>query len=431
MQLVTIAIIWQAIHLGMVAASSSVSDKMDWAKKLQDANPLLGGVTGYLSVGTQGQDMFYWMFPPKDGNTSAPIAFWLQGGPGSSSMYGLLFENGPNTLHNGTIYENPYAWNNNLTMIFVDNPVGTGFSHSSVDQMVQTGADIQQFAEDFVLAFLNKYPQFKGRDMYLTGESYGGHHIPYYANRLFQLGKSNPDINLKGVAIGNGWVAASQIYLSYPNYLLQEGMINQTQFDSMQPAASGCSFLMKYNPVAAQGQATNYCDYYWDLVVVNSTGEEYFDVYDIRRSTYPDESQVVDFLAMPETLNFVQASKFNALMNDDVYTQLVRLDWRVDTSPFLQPLLDAGLKVLAYNGNKDFICNYISGDYWTSNTTWTGQANFNKVTQYADLGWGKVKQYNNFAFAIIDQAGHMVPMDQPENAKLMLDWFINSFVSTS
>jgi cathepsin A (carboxypeptidase C) len=54
----------------------------------------------------------------------------------------------------------------------------------------------------FLLKFMLKYPQFKGRPLFITGESYAGHYIPAIASYIVQHPIS--DFNLKGIAIGNG-----------------------------------------------------------------------------------------------------------------------------------------------------------------------------------------------------------------------------------
>ncbi len=64
-----------------------------------------------------------------------------------------------------------------------------------------------QISQDFYIflnQFLYKYPQFKKRPIFLTGESYAGHYIPAFAKMIKFY--DNPDINLAGIAIGNGWV---------------------------------------------------------------------------------------------------------------------------------------------------------------------------------------------------------------------------------
>ncbi|KAJ3386079.1 hypothetical protein HDU92_002692 [Lobulomyces angularis] len=69
---------------------------------------------------------FFWYFPNK--NESSPLIIWLQGGPGSSSMIGLFHELGPITLTANGLRKSMYSWNENFSLLFIDNPVGTGYS---------------------------------------------------------------------------------------------------------------------------------------------------------------------------------------------------------------------------------------------------------------------------------------------------------------
>ena len=78
--------------------------------------------------------MFYWMYPNAD--TDAPIAIWLNGGPGASSTFANFLMNGPlriertgETDEDFRMYLNAAgSWVDEATMIFIDQPVGTGFS---------------------------------------------------------------------------------------------------------------------------------------------------------------------------------------------------------------------------------------------------------------------------------------------------------------
>ena len=146
--------------------------------------------------------------PDKD-----PLIIWLQGGPGCSSMLGLYTENGPYNFkfdkdHVKDPFElvkNKLSWNNAANVMYVDQPIGTGFSFTDSWSAFRMTED--QVAEDFYIFihnFLLKYPKFQGREIFLTGESYAGHYIPVIA-RTLQL-KDDPWINLAGLAIGNGWV---------------------------------------------------------------------------------------------------------------------------------------------------------------------------------------------------------------------------------
>jgi cathepsin A (carboxypeptidase C) len=115
-----------------------------------------------------------------------PLVIWLSGGPGCSSGFGLFFENGPYSVNaDMTLNKNEYSWNNNANMVFVDQPVGTGFSHVADDKSY--GEFEPELASDFYeffVGFLDRFPEFKGRDLYITGESYAGHYIPAIASNF-------------------------------------------------------------------------------------------------------------------------------------------------------------------------------------------------------------------------------------------------------
>ena len=89
---------------------------------------------GYFTLkGPAEKNYFYWLFEsrtaPKHPNT--PLILWLTGGPGCSSEVALFTENGPCSVNadGATTKSNPYAWNKNAHLVFVDQPAGTGFSY--------------------------------------------------------------------------------------------------------------------------------------------------------------------------------------------------------------------------------------------------------------------------------------------------------------
>ena len=131
-------------------------------------------------------------------------------GPGCSSLgYGAMEELGPFRVKSDgkTLYRNPYAWNNAANVLFLESPAGVGFSYSN------TTADYGRFgdnktAEDalqFLLNWMDKFPEYKGRDFYLAGESYAGHYVPQLAHAILRhaaAGKpSSSPINLKGIMV--------------------------------------------------------------------------------------------------------------------------------------------------------------------------------------------------------------------------------------
>jgi len=60
------------------------------------------------------------------------LVLWLTGGPGCASEVALFFENGPYTINDDlTLKQNPYSWNRVSNLLYVDQPVGTGFSKAA------------------------------------------------------------------------------------------------------------------------------------------------------------------------------------------------------------------------------------------------------------------------------------------------------------
>jgi len=105
-------------------------------------------------------------------------------------------------------------------------------------------------------------------------------------------------------------------------------------------------------------------------------------------------------------------------------------DWVNDLSVHVNSLLDDfNIDVLVYSGMLDFICNWQGGEYWTNDVPWSGQQQFTTM-RYTDwvmggnsTAVGHYKRLRNFTFLKIENAGHMVPLDQPQVALAMLTKF--------
>lgn len=138
--------------------------------------------TGWLDVGHK--HFFYWYFESQNDPGNDPLVLWLTGGPGGSSMLGMLQELGPcliNEHGNGTIH-NPYGWSKGANMLFVDQPAGVGFSYLDDDEPVPSNsftaaADLHRFLQMFVSQV---FPNMLHTPFHISGESYGVSH-PFFA----------------------------------------------------------------------------------------------------------------------------------------------------------------------------------------------------------------------------------------------------------
>jgi len=194
--------------------------------------------SGYVTVNEQSDaNLFYYLVPSQSQPSTDPVILWLQGGPGCSSLFGSWVENGPFVIQpDGSFKANPYTWNKNATMIWIDSPVGTGFSYVKDDDYA---TDEKTIANDLLTALqailFAKYPQFGGNPFFIFGESYGGKYVPWLASTILasnQSPRSKAKINLKGIGIGNGWVDPYVQTGSYAPFLYANGRVDAAEFDA-------------------------------------------------------------------------------------------------------------------------------------------------------------------------------------------------------
>jgi carboxypeptidase C (cathepsin A) len=171
--------------------------------------------SGYLSVGTN-MNMWFWFFEARSNPTTAPLATWFNGGPGCSSMIGLFQENGPCSFVNGasTPSLNPYSWNNYANMLYIDQPIGVGFSYGS--DPVDSTATAAPYVWKLIQAFYAQFPQYENRDFGVFTESYGGHYGPEFADYFEQQNAAitagtvkGQNMKLVALGINNGWFDAT------------------------------------------------------------------------------------------------------------------------------------------------------------------------------------------------------------------------------
>lgn len=159
---------------------------------------------GYFDVRDVDKHFFYWFFESRNDPANDPILLWLNGGPGCASDTGLFFELGPSFI-NGSLQPvyNPSSWNSNASIIFLDQPVGVGYSYAGkedVDTSQKSAKDVYIFLE----LFFQKFPKFLKNKFHISGESYAGHYIPTIGAEII----SHPErsFELSSLLIGNGFV---------------------------------------------------------------------------------------------------------------------------------------------------------------------------------------------------------------------------------
>ena len=169
--------------------------------------------SGYLPADAAETVLLHYWFVTSTGNPATdPVAVWMNGGPGASSLEGFLTELGPFYLNGSmtpdgvpTLVDNPYAWTTVSSIIFLEQPAGVGFSYAKNGSVASDDYIQSQNTYGFLLAFFKAYPEYAKNDFFLTGESYAGIYVPTLANRIVDGNAAGqPYINLKGIAVGDG-----------------------------------------------------------------------------------------------------------------------------------------------------------------------------------------------------------------------------------
>lgn len=383
--------------------------------------------SGILDLGN-GDDIFYWVFHSRTNPSTDPLVFWLTGGPGCSSELAVFYENGPYTINDDlTLKKNEHSWNQNSNLVFVDQPVGTGFSHAK--DPTHFARNEKMVAENFyrfLLKFYRKFPQFKQRPLYITGESYAGHYIPAIADFIVQ--NPDEDIKLSGVAIGNGWVSPYDQYPAYAEFSKENNLIGNIQYYALKAAMKVCQGLIKLGvwPVALYECQLS------SETVLGFPLLPRFNVYDIRRKCdHPplcyDFGNMDKFIAREDVRAELGVSNRSWTSCDMIVHTFMLGDWVTNLQSSVVNLLNSKVKVLVYSGDKDWICNWRGGEAWTNSLDWSGKEDFNKDEykkwNIGSQAYGEFKNVENLMFLRVYDAGHMVPMDQPQAALEMLNQF--------
>ncbi|KAF6214174.1 hypothetical protein GE061_008913 [Apolygus lucorum] len=277
---------------------------------------------GYFTVNAKyNSNMFFWYFPAEQNATKAPVAVWLQGGPGGSSLYGLFEENGPLKITRSlSLQKKEYYWSKNLHVIYIDNPVGTGFSFTDDDAGYATNeVEVGQNLYEAVLQFFTMFPDLQKNEFYVTGESYAGHYVPALGHAIHQKNpKAAIKINLAGVAIGDGWI--DPVYMMvYDDYLYQHGFIDGKTQQKMKKLEANVVKLINEKKFHQANNVWN------NVLALFSTAAGNVDIYDYLvvdgSADWPDTS-MSEYLAKPAVRKSIHVGNLTYHSGTKVYNKL-------------------------------------------------------------------------------------------------------------
>jgi len=323
-------------------------------------------------------------------------------------------------------------------IMWIDQPVGTGFSYAdSFRDYVGSEKLVAEDLYQFLQTFFKQYPQYNSQ-VYLFGESYAGHYIPAFGARIVS-GNSNPAagdvvIKLNGLGIGNGWVDPFIQYGAYADFLAEKKLIDsasQILYNTVLYPPCEAAIAAGLWPVAIEE-----CNLATEVILGDAEVQagRTINVYDV---TIPcaveplcyDFSLSDKLLAKSDVLKALGVSPNADYQECNMAVHFLFLaDWVGNFAIDLPVVLASKIPVLIYSGTNDYICNYLGGKRWVNALQWPGQSAFQ---QAQETNWtvngnvaGLSKTAQGFTFLQVYDAGHMVPMNQPEVSLDMVKRFI-------
>lgn len=386
-------------------------------------------------------------------------------GPGASGVaYGGLRELGPCTWNSKaqppSTEHNAFSWNSNATVIFVDQPLNVGFSHGQkVRSLRQATLDLEAFLQRLFEA----KPEWGARDFYIAGESYGGSYVPSLGTQLYRSrtltlsnlasstsSRSMKPINLKGIMVGNGLM--DQIVQRRGFYEMgctgEKHLLTPAQCADMAETAPRCERLEE--ACRKSGFQRAVCD----VSDAFCQKHQWFQIlstpwfpYDVRINCKEDPDACQD--PPPSLLEWLNTTTVRAALGvDDEVTGARPSNMEVfkdfsrsgeigyPSHQWVTELLDGGLRVLIYAGDKDWLCTSTGMREYVDQLAWRGTLPFRAKTLdvvearcAGECGpttepWGHHKSFENLSFMQISNAGHMAPGDQPEVSLAMLNGWL-------
>ncbi|KAL9296820.1 hypothetical protein ACSQ67_022716 [Phaseolus vulgaris] len=407
---------------------------------------------GYVPVRPKAH-MFWWLYRSpyrvEDPSKPWPIILWLQGGPGASGVgIGNFEEVGP---LNTDLKPRNSTWLQKADLLFVDNPVGTGYSFVEDKKLfVKTDNEAATDLTTLLIELFNKNEKLQKSPLFIVAESYGGKFavtLGLSALKAIEAGKLK--LILGGVALGDSWISPEDFVFSWGPLLKDLSRLDDNGLQKSNSVAERIKQQLE------DGKFVEATDSWSELESVISMSSNFVDFYNFLEDAGSDDVATLE-LGLYKKISTKRYSRYltslrsrskspggdddlDKLLNGVIKKKLKIIPENVTwggqsgdvfeylSGDFMKPRIDEvdellakGVNVTVYNGQIDLICSTKGTDAWVHKLKWEGLKNFlakDRTPLYCgsdkSTTKGFVRSYKNLHFYWILKAGHFVPTDQP------------------
>ncbi|KAI0051492.1 alpha/beta-hydrolase [Auriscalpium vulgare] len=415
-----------------------------------DVGPSYSGLLPISSNSNETRKLFFWYFPPSGQGSTNDLILWTNGGPGCSGLEGLLQENGPFSWQWGQANptKNPYSWTNLAHVLWIEQPVGTGYSQGTPN--IQNEEDLSAQLVGFLQQFLDVFSDLQNKKFWLAGESYAGMYIPYIADYIY----SHPGslaLNLQGIWLGSPVVGQDAIQMFTPAVSFVHKFenvfgFNQSFMASLDARATSCGYTqylethLTYPPPAAPFEypgntfeAAPGCDVYTDILMAALLLNPAFNIYRI----FDMPPVLWDVLGFPGTFPQSQSpiyfarSDVKAAIHAPQSAQWTECNSAVfpngdnsllATYTVLPDVIQRSVRTVIVTGAADFSLLTEGTRLALQNMTWNGKQGFQSAPQPDTLivdgvgATGFMQSERGLTYYEVSLTGHMVPQFNPKAA---------------
>ncbi|KFK43761.1 hypothetical protein AALP_AA1G169300 [Arabis alpina] len=295
-------------------------------------------------------------------------------------MIGNFYELGPWRVvtHPRELERNPGAWNRIFGLLFIDNPIGVGYSIAASKQDIpRNQRQVAQHLYAALVEFIEQNPGFENRPVYITGESYAGKYVPAIGYYILNE-KPNGKVNLKGLAIGNGLTDPVTQVQTHAVNVYYSGLVNAKQRVEVEKAQERSVALVKSKKWREAANARK------EVLTLLGKMTGLTTLYNTARKVPYRTDLVVDLLNQRET-------KLVLGVNE----------------------------TMRFEECSDLVDDLFREDVMKS-------AKFTKVWKDGDgVLAGYVQRWGNLSHVAVSGAGHFVPTDKAVNSRDMIeDWVL-------